>query len=145
MRIRFHHTTAMLAYLLTASLALSQETDLSTPTLRVELNAAETANGACRLSFLIRNEHAADISSAIYETVLFDAAGAVHQLTLFDFGALPSRRPRVRQFEVQGVACDGLGSILINGITRCEAGELGSEICAGTLVLNSRTEIEMLG
>jgi hypothetical protein len=135
----------MLACLLTVSPALGQETDVTDPAVRVELNAAETTTGACRLSFLIQNEHAAEISSAIYETVLFDAAGAVHQLTLFDFGALPSGRPRVRQFEVQGVGCDGLGSILINGATSCEAGELGAEVCTDTLDLNSRTEIEMLG
>ena len=128
-----------------ASPAAAQDTDVTEPALIVELNASETTDGACRLSFLIRNEHSADIASAVYETVLFNVEGAVQQLTLFDFGTLPSGRPRVRQFEVPNVTCDGLGSILINGATTCDAGDLGATVCTDTLVLRSRTEIEMLG
>jgi len=123
--------------------ALAQE-EASKPALMVELNTAQTTQGGCRLSFLIQNEHAAEIS-VVFETVLFTAEGGVNQLTLFDFGALPSNRPRVRQFDVPGVTCEGLGSILINGATSCEAGDLGPAICTDSLMLKTRTSIEMLG
>lgn len=130
--------------ILVGSAAAAQEA-AAEPALIVELNAAETTTDACRLSFLIRNEHAEDISGVIYETVLFGADGGVQQLTLFDFGALPSGRPRVRQFEVTGLGCADLGSILINGATTCDAGSLDPAICDTTLNLRSRTDIAVLG
>ncbi len=113
--------------------------------LRVELNTAETTDSACRLSFLIENTHPADITQAIYEAVLFNIDGAVNQLTLFDFGVLPTGRPRVRQFEVPGLACTDLSRLLINGASTCEADELGADICTTTLLLSSRTSIALLG
>lgn len=115
------------------------------PALLVELNTAQTVEGACRLSFLIVNEHVSEIASVVYETVLFNADGSVNRLTLFDFGSLPSNRPRVRQFEVPGVACADLGQLLINGASSCEAGELGNSICGSSLQISSRNEIEVLG
>ncbi len=115
------------------------------PVLRIELNAAETTEAACRLSFLIENKHATDITQAVYEMVLFNADGSVNQLTLFDFGTLPAARPRVRQFEVSGPSCDGLSRILINGASTCEAGTLGAAVCATSLELRSRTAIALLG
>ncbi|KJZ19319.1 hypothetical protein [Loktanella sp. S4079] len=113
--------------------------------ISVELNTAQTTDTACRLSFLIQNDHAADIDRAAYEAVLFNAEGGVQQLTLLDFGALPAGRARVRQFEFAGMACSGLSSILINGASTCEAEGLGADVCATTLELSSRTEIGLLG
>lgn len=81
----------------------------------------------------------------MFEAVIFDAAGQVERLTLLDSGALPAGRPRVRQFILRGAACDGLGKILINGATDCDAGDPGTEACMENLELHSRTEIEVIG
>src|SRR6056297_4338438 len=81
----------------------------------LDLNAVQQTGDACRISFLIQNGHATDIAQATYEAVLFDSEGRVDRLTLFDFGALPSARPRVRQFVVPDLSCEALGRLLING------------------------------
>ncbi len=135
--------TAIILALLVTSAAVPAAAEDSA--VRVELNTAETTDTSCRLSFLVENTHANDIAQVVYETVLFDADGTVNQLTLFDFGTLPANRPRVRQFEVPDLACDGLSRILINGASTCEAGALGADICSATLDLNSRTAIALLG
>ena len=136
----------MMAVLLcTATNTVKAQETIDTPALMVELNTAQTLDGACRLSFLIKNEHPSDIKSVVYETVLFNADGSVNQLTLFDFGLLPSSRPRVRQFDVQGVVCSDLGQLLINDANNCESTDLDPSICVSTLDLRSRTEIEVLG
>jgi len=113
------------------------------PKLIVELNTAQTTDTACRLSFMVTNEHPDPVEAAVFETVLFNADGNVNQLTLFDFGTLPSNRPRIRQFDVTGIACDGLGRLLINGAVTCEAS--APDLCVETLELKSRTDIEVLG
>ncbi|WP_113910836.1 hypothetical protein [Roseovarius dicentrarchi] len=111
----------------------------------VELNAATEADSGCTLSFLVINGHPLPIEKVVYETVLFDSAGQVDRLTLFDFGALPAARPRVRQFTIPGLACADLGMILINGASTCDAPDLGASACEDGLITGTRTEIEVQG
>ncbi|TDX28245.1 hypothetical protein EV657_11273 [Rhodovulum visakhapatnamense] len=117
----------------------------SGPHLAIELNAVAPAETGCLISFMARNGHPAAIERAVFETVLIDRAGQVERLTLFDFGDLPSGRPRVRQFSIPGLACDDLGQILINGTSACEAGALGEAACTEGLDLSTRTDVELIG
>jgi hypothetical protein len=113
--------------------------------LSVELNAAQDQEGACKLSFLVQNSHAADVEKAVFETVIFDAEGQVNRLTLFDFGLLPAGRPRVRQFVIPGTPCDQIGRILFNGAKTCDGAGLPASACSSGLGLTTRTGIEVLG
>jgi hypothetical protein len=113
--------------------------------LSIELNAAQTGEGGCTLSFLVANGLEQNIEQAIYETVLFDQNGQVINLSLFDFGALPPGRPRVRQFVLDQTECAAIGRILFNGASTCTAPNLPETACEDRLNLTSRTKIETLG
>lgn len=123
-----------------AGLATAQD---SAPHLSIELNAAQQQEQGCKLSFVVTNAHPEDIAKAVFETVIFDAQGQVSRLTLFDFGALPSARPRVRQFVMPGTACEGIGQVLFNGADTCEGATDGA--CTTGLKLSTRTDIEVTG
>ena len=141
---RFRTAILSLSLVIAAPLVAAQETDIKDQ-ISVELNAVETTEDACKLTFMITNGLEALVDKIIYEAVLFDTEGQVDRLTLFDFGQLPAGRPRVRQFVVPGTQCDGLGQILINGASRCEAGGAASSLCIDGLMLNSRTDVEVIG
>lgn len=128
-----------LACLLFAAPALAQED--TAPRLSLELNRIDALEGACRLTFMAENALDEDLDALSLETVLIDTEGRVERLTLFDFGALPAGIPRVRQFDVPGLACDSLGRVLINGVTECGA----AEGCSDALELRTRTEVEVIG
>ncbi len=114
--------------------------------LSITLNAVSaTEAGGCRLSFVIRNDLGADIESLVAEAVLFDGAGRVATMTLFDFGTLAEGRPRVRQFDLAGRGCDGIGGVLVNGIGTCEGDGLTPAACLTGLRLSSETAIEVTG
>ncbi len=135
---------AMAASLTLPAAALAQDKDVGEAVL-IELNAVKSNEGSCTLTFLAVNGHASPIEKVVYETVLFDGGGQVDRLTLFDFGTLPPGRPRVRQFTVPGLSCDGLGQVLINGAHTCEAPELAATACETDLILDTRTSIEVIG
>jgi len=103
-------------------------------TIAVELNTLEEQQGACRVTFVARSDSDSDISALIVETVLFTRAGRVAQLTLFDFGALPAGRTRVRQFDLAGLACADLGQVLFNDIARCEGSETSCTLAPSSTV-----------
>lgn len=132
---------AILTSLVFANTAVAQETNA----VSIELNTVKPSEGSCTLTFLVTNARDKPIEKAVYETVLFNTDGQVDRLTLFDFGTLPPDRPRVRQFTISGLACDGLSKVLINGAHTCEAPELSDNACESGLILRSRTEIEVIG
>ncbi|MCA0043958.1 hypothetical protein [Celeribacter litoreus] len=125
-----------------SSPALADET---TGKLSVEINAVETVDGGCRLSFLLQNGLPSDLTETVFETVLFDQAGQVSQMTLLDFGVLPMNRPRVRQFVLSGTACTEIGGVLINGAQSCQGETVSNDACEEALEVTSKTEIEVLG
>ncbi|WP_227268778.1 hypothetical protein [Roseobacter weihaiensis] len=117
----------------------------SSGNISIELNAADPHENGCTLTFLITNGFAQAMDRVIYETVLFDRSGQVDRLTLFDFGALPSERPRVRQFAVPDLTCDELGRVLFNGASTCEGDGLPPSACDAGFTPSSRIEVEVIG
>lgn len=132
---------AMICAGLIASAAAAE----SETALGLELNTADLVGESCRLTFVLSNGLAQDIEQLVAETVLFSSAGGVILLTLFDFGTLPAGRPRVRQFEVSGTACDQIGQVLINGVATCTVAGAASTACAERLRLSSRIDIGVDG
>ncbi|SFR12700.1 hypothetical protein [Poseidonocella sedimentorum] len=113
--------------------------------LAIEFNSLNQLDGACRLTFLATNATGSDIDGVSLEAVLFTTQGAVERLTIFDLGALPQGRPRVRQFDVPGLSCDAVGQVLVNGLASCEGASLTPASCLKSLTLSSRTSAELLG
>ena len=125
--------------------AFAQSASDPGPQLSLELNAVQDVGGACRLSFLAQNRTGAVIDKAVFETVIFDTSGGVISLSLFDFRELPADRPRVRQFDLPGMACDTVGQALINGANTCVVDGADSPVCDAALSLSSRISVELLG
>lgn len=115
------------------------------PELSVELNTARDDGASCLISFMVENRLGADLSSVVFETVLFDAQGNVAELTLFDFRDLPQGRPRMRQFRIDGSGCAGISRVLVNGAQSCTGEGLAAGACMDGLTLRSRTDIDLIG
>ncbi len=128
-----------------SSNSVAQTSDDAPSGVRVELNAVNETGAACRLTFVAENATGTGIVQAVYETVIFDSSGGVITLSLFDFRDLPLKRPRVRQFDVPGVACASVGRVLINGANTCTVEGEASALCERSLSVTSRIEVELLG
>lgn len=114
------------------------------PAISVQLNSAQPSEGGCRLSFLASSDKT--LEQLVFEAVLFTSAGEVDRLTLFDLQDLPAGRARVRQFDVQGLACEGLGQVLVNGLQACSGEGLDPAQCLQGLSVSSRVEgVELAG
>lgn len=125
--------------------AIAQATTSSTGKLQLELNALQDVGAACRLTFVVENRTGTEIEQAVFEAVIFDTAGGVTSLSLFDFRDLPADRPRVRQFDLPGIACESVGRALINGANTCNVEGERSDICDVALQPASRLNVELLG
>lgn len=138
-----HLPIAIFAICATAFTAAAQDVEKS---LGLELNSVTPTDAGCRLTFLTENNLAVDLTSAVFETVLFTRNGVVDRLTLFDMQAIPSGRPRVRQFDVPDLVCSDLGQVLINGVHACTGEGVDASSCERALKLFSKVkDVEVLG
>lgn len=123
----------------------AQAAEAGPATLSIALDSLAPVDGACRLTFVARNGLAADISALVIEAVAFGADGGVERIALFDFGTLPVDRLRVRQFDLPGLSCDAVGSVLVNGVQGCVGEGLDAAHCAAAITVSSRAGVELLG
>lgn len=112
--------------------------------IALEFNRLEAAGEGCRLSFVFRNGLAGTIEAMALELVLFDPEGRVAGLIAIDAGRLPAGKMRVRQFDVAGTACSGIGRVLVNDVTACEGGGLAPATCLGAMKVSSRAGVELV-
>ena len=137
--------TAFLSAITFSFLPAASQAENHKLSLSIELNSIQTNQNGCRLTFVAHNQNQFDIEKLVFETVLFTKDGSVASLTLFDFGSIPQNVPRVRQFEIPGNSCEGLGQVLINGIDSCVTGGSPNKSCSLKLNASSRTSIRVLG
>lgn len=141
--LRFFGLFAAFAVVVSAA-ALAEESSTQ-DAISIELNTVSDDANGCTLTFVATNGHPVPIEQLVFEAVLFDQTGAVNRLSLFDFGHLPEGRPRVRQFAVQEITCEGVGRILFNGLHSCKADGLSPDMCETGLNFSTRSNIEVLG
>src|SRR5688572_9153418 len=83
--------------------ALAQDTTTPVATevasggpLAFELNKAETRDGSCQLTFVVKNDTGTVIEKSIYNIAIVDTDGAVAQLVNIEFRPLPVGRRKVQ-------------------------------------------------
>jgi hypothetical protein len=118
--------------------------DAAAPSLALELNtAADTAEGACRLTYVASNGLAAPLEMTSFQMAVFDAGGAVTRLIVLDFGALPLGKTKVVQFDIPGQTCAQISRIIVNDVAQCTTtGGSAVEGCLTSLSTASRSTIQ---
>jgi hypothetical protein len=123
---------ALGAVLLLATLAPALAEDL-----HLELNAAESAESRCRLTFVIENKGKIALETLKLDLALFNTEGAVYRRMLVDMAPLRVNKTVVKTFEADG-DCAQLGAVLVNEVAACQPGEAGA--CQDQLALSSRVK-----
>jgi hypothetical protein len=104
---------------------------------RLELNATETADNRCRMTFLIENKSTRTIDSLKLDLAMFNTEGVIQRRMIAEMGPVRGKRTNVRTFSTDG-ECGQLGAILVNDVSACAPVEPGS--CMDGLGLSSRVK-----
>jgi hypothetical protein len=111
---------------------LAQAEELS----RLELNAVETANNRCLLTFLIESKTSKAMDTLKLDLALFNPEGIIQRRMFFEMGPIRGMRTIVRTFPIEG-ECGQTGAILVNDAA-CSIGDPGE--CMDGLALSSRVK-----
>lgn len=132
--------TLCLAAGLFASAAHAQ----SPETISIQLNAAETAGKACRLTFVLQNRMDTAVDALGFELVTFDTSEGVSGYTAVDFGAMPAGKTVVRQYDVGKSPCPEISRVLLNQVRSCDVKGAPLPNCLSRLEISSRSEIDFI-
>ena len=104
------------------------------PRAAIELNRLEVREGGgCRVWLLLRNPTAIAHERVRLDLLLFGRDGVVARRMVVDAGALPAEKTMARIFDVAGLDCAAIGSLLLNDIPAC-----GAEPCLAQFTTASR-------
>jgi hypothetical protein len=121
---------AIPALLVTSVAALADEAPI-----HVELNAAESAQSHCRLSFVVENKGDKAIDTLKLDLAVFGQDGGIQRRLVVEMGPVRAAKTIVRTFDIEP-DCPQIGSILLNDVTACAPGDPAS--CLDRLTLSSR-------
>lgn len=124
--------------------AAPEVTTKTTEEISVQLNDAETVNGSCRLTFVVRNTLPTPVKALGLDLVMFDTSDGVSGYAAIDFGELPAGKMRVRQYDVAKGDCTGISRVLLNEVRACDLQDAAQQDCLPLLRIDSRSEIDLI-
>ena len=86
----------------------------------LELNKLETYDKGCRAYMVVNNTTDTNYQSFALDLVLFQTDGIIGRRFKLDLSPLRAQKKAVKLFELDGTACDKIGSFLINDVMDCK-------------------------
>lgn len=112
--------------------------------LHVNLNTARTSGKACRLSFVFQNRIGSPIKDASLELVVFLQDGTIDRFVQISTGALPARKTRAKQFDLEKLDCGKIAKVLLNDVKTCEGANLTPAACLRKLNVSGGESIKLI-
>jgi hypothetical protein len=96
--------------------------------IKLQLNKAETAGDACRITMLVDNGRGGALKSYKVDLFAFDTEGVAQKRVAVELGPIPPRKMTVKIFDFAGIPCGKIGRVLLNDVLACE-GDTTRETC----------------
>jgi hypothetical protein len=111
--------------------------------LSVELNKLEPQGGGCRAYLVVTNEGATQYQSLKLDLVLFQPDGVIGRRFAIDLAPLKASKRTVKLFDLDGIICDQIGSLLINDVVECKSDAGPLDDCLAAMTVKSLTAVQL--
>lgn len=138
-RLCFGLSAAVAAGLMAATAALAANQPLS-----IELNRLDQQGQGCRASFVITNPGPETYTGYKLDLVVFDKGGTIVKRLAADVAPLRADKETVKIFDIPDTPCTGIGSILVNDVLDCRAGDKPQTDCTGLIAVSSKLAVKLL-
>ncbi|MEM7399428.1 MAG: hypothetical protein AAF354_10860 [Pseudomonadota bacterium] len=120
------------------SLAKAEKNDVG-----IELNKLSNDADGCQAYFVFDNQGSADYAKLDIDLVVFNAEDVFERRFAMSAAPLDAKKRTLRMFELKKMACDEIGSFLINGVFECRQGKKTKKDCAQRLIPSSRVDVKL--
>lgn len=133
------------AALLLAVPATAQDAGAAGGRLGIELNKMEPVEGGgCRAYFLFRNGTGLSFEGLDLSLAILDSQGVIDQLLAIDAAPLPVQRTTLKLFDIPGIACPDISTVLLHDITSCRPQNAEETDCFAVLDLGSKAAADLV-
>ena len=109
----------------------------------LELNKLETYDKGCRAYMVVNNGSDATYQSFKLDLVLFQSDGVIGRRFALDLAPLKPQKKTVKLFDLEGIACDKIGSFLINDVLECKSEAGPAPDCLQHLKTSTLTNVQL--
>jgi hypothetical protein len=128
---------------LAASLPLGFAASAEDGPIAIELNKLEPQGKQCRAYIVIQNKSPTNYQELKLDIVLFRPDGVIGKRFAVDLAPLKAEKRSVKLFDIEGTACDQVGSFLINDVMECKAESGQLTDCLKDISVSSRTDVQL--
>ena len=111
--------------------------------LAVELNKLEAEGQGCRAYFVITNKTDTAYQALKLDLVLFRPDGVIGRRFAVDMAPLLGNKRSVKLFDIDGTACDQVGSFLVNDVIECKSDAGPIPDCMKGLAVSTLTNVQL--
>lgn len=109
----------------------------------LELNKLEPVSNGCRAYLVVDNKGPRAYTALKLDLVMFQTDGVIGRRFALDLAPVKAGKTSVKLFDLDGVKCEDVGSLLINDIMDCKAGAAEEAGCLERLTVTSRTRAQL--
>jgi hypothetical protein len=109
----------------------------------LELNKLESTDKGCRAYMVVNNPTDTVYQSFKLDLVLFQTDGVIGRRFALDLAPVKAQKKSVKLFELDGIACDKIGSFLINDVMDCKSETGPAENCLQKMTTSSLTNVQL--
>ena len=118
--------------------AVAQESGIA-----IELNKLEPQGKGCRAYFVVGNKTKNAYEELKLDLVLFRPDGVIGRRFAVDLGPLKPEKKSVKLFDIEGTACDQVGSFLINDVMECKSDTGPVADCLKDVGVSTLTNVQL--
>jgi len=112
--------------------------------LTVELNKLEPQGAGCRAYMVVQNDDSTAYSTFKLDLVLFQQDGVIGRRFAMDLAPLKAQKRTVKLFDLDNIACDKIGSFLINDVVECKTDAGPVDNCLAGITVKSLTGVQLM-
>jgi hypothetical protein len=124
--------------------AAADEQGAAPGTVALELNKTEAQPAGCRVYFVLDNGTADSFDAFKLDLVVFASDGVILRNLATEMGPLRADKRVVKMFDLGDLACDGIGSLLVNDVLACSAAGQERADCIDLLTVGSRADVALM-
>lgn len=127
-----------------ADAAAADEQGAAPGTIALELNKTEAQPAGCRIYFVLDNGTPESFDVFKLDLVVFAGDGVILRNLATEMGPLRAEKRVVKMFDLADLACDGIGSLLVNDVLACSAAGQDRGDCIDLVTVGSRASVTLM-
>ena len=109
----------------------------------IQLNKLESIDKGCRAYMVIDNPGDTAYSDYKIDLVLFQTDGVIGKRFSIDLAPLKAKKKSVKLFDIDGLQCDKIGSMLVNDVMECKSDTGSLSGCLQNLKTSTLTKVQL--